>query len=242
VEGLIVDAAQERVPIISNGSPIRAASGEVIGGIMTAFDVRRLKELEQDTRAAYAELAHRVKNHLQIMSAIIVFDARGPNISAKELASRCQGHLKILAAVYDGMALAGAGERIIANEFLDLVCRPYRTATLTVEVQVQPNDLTLSSDLAAPLGLLVNEAVCNSYKHAFPTGAGMVRVSVNRDELDRLVVEVADDGIGLPPGTPRAGSQGILFMRLQAEKLRGHFEVSGRAGGGTAVRMTAPAL
>jgi two-component system, sensor histidine kinase PdtaS len=55
----------------------------------------------------------------------------------------------------------------------------------------------ISADKAIPLGLLINEIVTNSAKHAYPDGSGEIQVSGERHGAD-LHVEVSDQGIGLP--------------------------------------------
>jgi two-component sensor histidine kinase len=238
-EGLILDGRGELIPILCNAAPIRAASGELLGGVITCSDVRHLKALETELRVAYRELAHRVKNHLQIMSGLIALDARDPDLTAAELAEMNQARLKMLAAVYDGMAKAEAGRRIVAGAFVEQVCRPYRTRTIAVEARVSPDELTLDPDQAAPFGLLLNEAVCNSYKHGFPGGGGTVQVTLGREPPGRLVLEVADDGVGFRAEAPPR-SHGLMLMRFQAEKLRARLDIGPRDGGGTLVRLDMP--
>ena len=51
--------------------------------------------------------------------------------------------------------------------FADHICAPYRTPEVAVEVQVEPEGLTLTSDQAGSVGMILNEAVCNAFKHAF---------------------------------------------------------------------------
>ncbi|MBC6981360.1 sensor histidine kinase [Caulobacter sp. 17J80-11] len=239
-EAYLLDGAGEKVPILCNCAPIHDADGEVLGGVVVCSDVRKLKALEGELRVAYRELVHRVKNHLQMMSSVIALDARDPNLTAAELAELNQGRLQMLAAVYDGMVQAEAGQCIAAAAFVDLVCRPYRSATVAIEITIEPADLTLEPDRAAPFGMLVNEAVCNSYKHAFPDRSGTVRVELRREGPDRLALQIDDDGVGLPPGPPRDRSHGLLLMRLQAEKLGASFELGPRPGGGTRMRAVMP--
>lgn len=239
-EGLVLDRDGEMVPVLCNAAPIHKPDGEVMGGVMVCTDVRALKRLEAELRVAYRELVHRVKNHLQIMSSLIALDARDPDITAAELAENNQARLKMLAAVYDGMVQAEAGESIGARAFIELVGRPYRTEKIVVETTVAPDDLTLSPDQAVPFGMLLNEAICNSYKHAFPDGAGVVSVTLRQAPSDRLTLEVADNGVGLPAELPKPSSHGLTLMRMQAETLHASFEIARGPAGGTVVRCVIP--
>jgi signal transduction histidine kinase len=82
---------------------------------------------------------------------------------------------------------------------------------------------------------IVTEALTNAMRHA---GAAAVSVSV-RQENDRLVLEVRDDGAGLDPGAASAGF-GIRGMRERAERLDGRFSIDSNPAGGTVVRVEAP--
>src|SRR5262249_6158662 len=124
----------------------------------------------------YRELAHRVKNHLQILTALVAKHARNPSLSARELADEMKGQLQTLAAGYRGMDGAGVGERIEALPLVEDVGRVYASEAVRVDVAVSPADLTLASEQAGPFGMLVNEAVCNSHKHAFSGAGGRIQV------------------------------------------------------------------
>ncbi|NEX91954.1 PAS domain-containing sensor histidine kinase [Caulobacter sp. 17J65-9] len=244
--GYVQDSAERWVPIVCNAAPIRDAEGRVIGAILSCTDITKQKQLEDELRdaaaqkeALFRELAHRVKNHLQIMSGLIALDARDDSLSAAEVAERNQYRLRMLAAVYDSLTQAEAGERIGARVFVDDVCRPYRTEQVAVDVDVEPADLTLAPDQAAPFGMLLNEAVCNAYKHAFPDRAGRVQVSLRRAG-EGLVLEVVDDGVGLPAEAADRPSHGLKLMRLQADQLHGSLTIGDRQGGGAVVTAALP--
>lgn len=244
----------EWVPLLHNAAPIRNSRGDLIGAISSFADLRPFKALEQSLRdalaqrqealaqreALYQELAHRVKNHLQILTALAAKQARNTELSAQELANHIQGQLQTLAAVYRGIDRAGVGERIVARALLEEVSRPYATDTVRVEVTVAPPDLTLAPEQASPLGMLVNEAACNSYKHAFRNHGGRIQVSLHRLEPGRLRLEVADDGKGWGPIEPGHKSHGLELMRMFAQQLQGELELSDRPEGGTLVAVELP--
>jgi len=248
VECLLETADGERIPVVANASPVRNARGELIGAITSSTDLRPYKALERNLREAvaqrealYMELTHRVKNHLQILASLISLDARDPDLPVKVLAERMSHRIAALGAVYKGLTLEGGagGARIEALPFLDEVCRPYGSASMTIKVEIDPSDLSVSSDQASSVGMLVNEAVCNSWKHAFPNGGGGVWVRLHRPQSGRLRLIIADDGVGWPAGraAARMGHHGLEVMRLCAERLGGELELGQRPGGGSLVAV-----
>lgn len=237
----------ERIPLVINAAPIRDARGVLIGAITSDTDMRTFKALERSLREAlaqretlYRELTHRVKNHLQIMTGLISMEARDPALTAPGLAELMKGRLRALAAVYEGMTQAGIGARIVAGAFVAEVARPYVSGAVRVEAEVDPPDLTLDSEQAGPIGMLANEAICNSCKHAFPGLHGRIWVSLRRLEPGRLRLEIADDGVGWRPGQADRVSHGLELMRLLARQLNGDLELGERLGGGVIVAAEMP--
>jgi two-component sensor histidine kinase len=107
----------------------------------------------------------------------------------------------------------------------------------------------LPGDLATPLAVVLNELMQNAVDHAFPRdGAGPTKGSV-LVRLGRvgseLVVEVIDDGVGLPPGFTVESSKGLGLSIVQAlvnGELGGSMELglSARDTGGTHVTLRVP--
>jgi two-component sensor histidine kinase len=248
-DGWFTQASGELIPFVSNAAPIRDARGEVIGSINSFRDMRPYKALERDLRdavaqreALYRELAHRVKNHLQIMTSLIRFESRDPDLSAGGLADRMIARIQTLAAVYSGMTHAGAGAAIEARAFVEAICRPYRSGAVAVEVSMQPSDIALSSEQALPLGMLLNEAICNCHKHAFPGRRGHIWVTLARAGLTGLHLEVNDNGVGCEPGEVAQPPQGLALMRMFADELHGAFALAERPGGGVRVTVELPGV
>jgi len=235
------------IPFVINAAPIRSARGDVIGAISANTDIRTFKALERSLREAlaqrealYRELTHRVKNHLQIMSGLISMEARDPALTVADLAELMQGRLQVLATVYDSMTRAGAGARIVAATFVEEVLRPFASEAVAVEASVDPPDLTLDSEQSGPIGMLVNEATCNSHKHAFPGGCGRIWVGLRRLKPGRLRLEIADDGVGWRTAAEGRVSHGLDLVRLLAKQLHGDLELGDRAGGGVLVAVEMP--
>jgi PAS domain S-box-containing protein len=245
-QGFFRDGLGRRVPIVSNVAPFRNAAGEVIGAISSVTDLRPFKALEASLRAAleerevlYRELAHRVKNHLQIVAGLVALEARRGAPEAQELADRIISQLEMLAAMYESTNMTGNGGRILGRRFIEQVVQPYRSDQVEVVVSV-PEEATLAPDQAGPVGMLVNEAVCNSYKHAFSERRGQIAVALRQPAPDHIDLEITDDGVGFAPKAAGPESQGVRLMRLLARQLGGQLTISGRTGGGARVLAQLP--
>jgi PAS domain S-box-containing protein len=246
-EGSFRDRHGDRIPIVSNVAPIWSPSGQVIGVISSVTDLRTFRALEAELRAAvaekemlYRELTHRVKNHLQMVSSLVAHEARHDSSNTEELAERVSTRLQMLAAIYDSMNEVKTGGRIYASPFFRQTVQPYMSDDVEVAVAVEPEDATLAPDHAGLIGMLVNEAVCNSYKHAFPERRGRIAVALRQIAPDRISLEIDDNGVGFPPAVASPGSHGVRLMRLLARQLGGELTISAGAGCGARVAAQLP--
>jgi two-component sensor histidine kinase len=91
-----------------------------------------------------------------------------------------------------------------------------------------------------PLGLLVNECMTNSFKHAFNgRPQGVITLECLRNGSDRCRVAVADDGTGLAEGTawPIPGKISTLFVQTLRENARAELSMQSTPGSGTRVTI-----
>ena len=115
-----------------------------------------------------------------------------------------------------------------------------RPSAVSMDAAVEPPDLTLTSKQAAPVGLLMNEAVRDSSERLVRGHGGRVQVSLRRLEAGRLRLEVADDGAERGPVEPGHASRGLDLMSMFAKQLQGELQLSERASGGAMVAAEFP--
>ena len=93
--------------------------------------------------------------------------------------------------------------------------------------------------LAVPISLIVNEAVCNAYKHAFENEVeGVIKVLIEKDKGTTFVLTIKDDGIGLPAGfdIKQLKSIGFDLIHGLARQLKGKLTVDSTIG--TEIKIT----
>ncbi|MDP1812816.1 MAG: sensor histidine kinase [Leadbetterella sp.] len=96
---------------------------------------------------------------------------------------------------------------------------------------IAPIDLDVIQ--AVPIGLILNEAISNAFKYAFPDKRnGVVAISMEHGEADQFKLTIADNGTGLPPGfDPRkSASLGMSLMRGLSKQLHGSFDLKNEDG------------
>ena len=207
---------------------------------------RRLSAaLAENRELLFRELQHRVSNNLQVVAALLALQKKGiadPDAQlALEEASRRLGLIgRIHRQLYEP-----SGARIGMAPFLrelaaDVIDSAGR-AEARLEVEAD-EAVDLRSDAAIPVALIVAEAIANAVEHGFAgRDAGTVRVTMARADGGGAVVEVADNGVGLPAGfDPEAtASLGLRIATMLARQLGGRFELSN--GEGAVARLTLPA-
>jgi signal transduction histidine kinase len=118
-----------------------------------------------------------------------------------------------------------------AQEYLALAELRYR-----LEVPSQLPATPISPELRHNVFLVAKEAVNNIVKHAHASSAWL-RLQL---DSDRFVLEIEDDGKGLPPGAEKKGRNGLRNMQKRMEDIGGNFELGARTEGGTRVRLIVP--
>jgi len=186
------------------------------------------------------ELQHRVKNNLQMITALIRLEAR--NLSDSEASprfDRLAGRVAALAQLYKSLE-NGKTESVDLGVYLSQVALSVMEAHAVegIRLDLKVDSWPVSVDVAMPTGLVVNELMTNSLKHAFiGRDGGTITLHGLVDGKGCRVV-VADDGIGLPDGVewPVTGKLANLIVQSLRENAGARIEVTSEPGNG--VRAT----
>jgi len=197
----------------------------------TLLDITARRQAEERLRASLGEkemllreIHHRVKNNMQAISGILQLEAsQVSDPAAQDAFEAVVQRIQAMARLHEQLYGAEDLRRIdLPSYFADLGqdLGALRTgARIGIEVEIAP--LSCDMDVAMPLGLIANELVTNSLKHAFPDGrTGTIQIRLDRDG-DAVLFQVSDDGVGSDTGE-RAKGLGkrlieALAMQLQAE-------------------------
>jgi two-component sensor histidine kinase len=102
-----------------------------------------------------------------------------------------------------------------------------------IRLTIDVGEVSLSVDEAIPCGLIINELISNSLKHAFPDDrGGEITVTCRIGEDGRITLTVSDNGIGLPPGLDVENTEtlGLQLVAMLVKQLHGRIELSGDHG------------
>ncbi len=195
---------------------------------------------EKDTQLR--ELQHRVKNNLQMITALIRLETRNAETVNQEGFERLAGRVASLALLYDALTLSGDEEEIDLGVYLGQIATAVM-ATHAVEgirLDLRVDSYPVSINVAMPTGLVVNELLTNALKHAFRGRDGGTITLHSVVDGNGCKVMVSDDGVGIPEGEtwPKRGRLGALIAKSLKQNANAKLDVASGPDTGTAVTIT----
>lgn len=173
-----------------------------------------------------AELAHRVKNSLQILASSVAFQQRRESAESRDGYRAVHRRILAIASLYDAIAHSGERDEVDGRELMLSLADNLRKSLLDersgIEILVDARSWPVPPRSAEAIGLIVNELATNAIKHGFASGVGVLRLRLSGGP-DGLIVEVIDNGCGIAPGhQPGVGSAIVksLVLQLHAQIVR----------------------
>jgi two-component system, sensor histidine kinase PdtaS len=183
------------------------------------------------------EVHHRVKNNLQIVISLLnsqsVYLKEDVAINAiLESRHRIQAMSMLHQRIYQSQNMSGISMRSYIHELVYYLDNSFKLGKRII-ISVVVEDIQMDLLQAVPVGLILNEAVTNSLKYAFPDQReGEIKVSLEKTEAGKLLLCIADDGIGLPPdfNMNEIKSFGLKLIKGLTEDLEGEFRIEEQPG------------
>ena len=226
-------------------TPIFDQTGELKKIVVINTDITYRKLMEETIRESLEEkglllreIHHRVKNNLQII--ISLFNLQSHYVDdqkAFEALKEGQDRIKSMALIHErfyqneGLSRIDFDDyikRLIDNLFLSFNVSPER-----INYTIEAEKISLDIDTAVPCGLIINELVSNTLKHAFKeTDRGEVKIVFKQSGNGTLTLTVSDNGKGLPEGfvIEEVDSLGMQLINALANQLDGKISVLNSIG------------
>jgi two-component sensor histidine kinase len=183
------------------------------------------------------EIHHRVKNNLQIVMSLLNTQAAylkdSKALSAiQESQQRVHAISLIHQKLYQAEKVALIQMESYIREVVDYLKEYFNNHDhIRFELAIAP--LQLDVAIAVPLGLIINEAVTNCLKYAFPQGGeGIVSISLGPVDQENYLLIIEDDGIGLGPDfdITRTRTLGMNLIKGLSKQLKAGLQVESREG------------
>ncbi len=204
------------------------------------------KQAEEETKKSLdekelllKEIHHRTKNNMQIISSLLWLQSKDiQEEKYREMFRDCSNRILSMALlhekVYESPDLLEIDLHAYLISLFEELFVSYGVTADRIGYRVETNGISLDLDSGIPCGLLIQELVSNSLKHAFPDERrGNIWLVLKPRENGQIELIVGDDGIGLPPDldfrhTPSLGLQ--LVTTLAEKQLGGSIEIGETKG------------
>jgi two-component sensor histidine kinase len=188
----------------------------------------------QQRNLVLTEMQHRVKNYFQLILSMVALERpKLPTETGRNIMGKVAERIMAVALANDQLSPSQPRQVIAMPAYLRALCMALDCQREGVKITVRSDDISLPSERAVPLGLIVNELVTNSLKYAFEDrDGGMVSVELSAGTgggRARLVVR--DNGGGFDPG--KTAGTGLKLVRSLARQVAGHVEQETSAEGTT---------
>lgn len=188
------------------------------------------KSLDEKT-VLLKEIHHRVKNNLAIISALFQLQMyKTENEEAINLLSDSQNRIKSIAMIHEMLYQNELFSSIEMSDYTKNLVKNIQETLFqssTVNVEYEMETIQLGINQAIPCGLMINEMITNSFKHAFPGDkTGTITISMNWNKEDgKIIMMVSDDGVGMDEDFESSESTGMELLRTLSIQLKGDIQV-----------------
>ncbi len=195
------------------------------------------KRLLEEKERLLKEIHHRVKNNLQIVMSLLNSQAASlKDLSALSAIQESQHRVQAMALIHQKLYQAEGIARIPMKAYIEEVVAYLQDSynlNYNVNFALQVEDIELDVTQAVPLGLIINEAVTNAFKYAFPDGrSGKISVQLHRKAEYNYQLSIADNGVGLPQDFDPSSSRslGMTLLHGFSAQLEGELNITSDQG------------
>lgn len=200
---------------------------------------KRLEIAIKEKDVLLKEVHHRVKNNLQVISSLFNIQKRRlqPNQKfTQEIIEAGQSRVQSMVLIHQELYSNKNIEKINVGIYIDRLVKYlqnlYSINKLSdVEISVKTSVLELSMDKAVSIGLIINEIITNSYKHAFRS-ANEKKIEISfQKQKDELVLSVKDNGIGIKNNLQKSTNGiGTQLIENMIGQLKATYSIKGEKG------------
>jgi len=203
----------------------------------------RLQESLEEKEVLLAEIHHRVKNNMALVSGMLqmqVFDEDNQEVINKLNNSmlRVETMASIHQLLYESSSFSRLEFSKIVNKLIKATHDSFSSGK-DIEIEIETEPFELNIDQAVPCSLIINEVITNVYKHAYKgRDKGWIKAKLH-NEGDLVTFRIEDDGVGLPENfdSSNLSSLGTKIIKALVKQLNGESELLHREGGGTIFQL-----
>jgi len=203
-------------------------------------DITERRRAEEQIKAALkekevllAEVHHRVKNNLQIISSLLDMSSmQTQNQETIELFAESRNRVEAMSLIHSQLYESERFNEIDMerhiHELSENLLRIY-SKEKTITLDIKSSNVYLPVTLAVPCALVLNELISNSLKHAYIDGQqGVISISMQQSNDGATLVKIKDDGVGISEeiDIEKTNSLGLKLVRnIVNKQLNGTMKI-----------------
>jgi two-component sensor histidine kinase len=203
---------------------------------------RKLTSAISDKNVLLKEIHHRVKNNLQVISALLTLQSSYVKDEvAVDALKRGQDRVESMALIHKNLYqhdnLKGVNAQDYIERLAEHLISSYKMENQKIDLQLSIDDIMLDVDTMIPLGLIINELISNSLKHAFSHEKnGSITIEL-KEKVDYLSLKVSDNGCGESEEPNATASFGQSLIKSLSRRLNAEVSVASEVGYSVALRI-----
>lgn len=233
-------------PIIDDDGNCKCAIASVQDITERNMMEEKLNESIKEKEALLREIHHRVKNNMQIIYSLLNLQSRNiKNKKALDVLEQCQNRVRSMALIHERLYQSNDLSKIEFGDYIRKLVfslfHSYGVRPNSIKINIGVENVFLDINTAIPCGLIVNELVSNSLKHAFPNSRIKSKKRHVRNEIyinlhlnisDKYTLMISDNGVGFPKdfNFQKTKSLGLQLVNTLVEQLEGRIRLDSKKG------------
>ncbi len=212
---------------------------EYYSGVMLDITERKkaeskMKDSLNEKELLIKEIHHRVKNNLQIVSSLLKLQSgHVKDQEALFLLTECQNRVQSMALVHQKLYQSSDLSKIDFREYIQQLLyhlfQALKIKSQKVELNINSESMRMGVDTAIPCGLIINELVSNSLKHAFTNQTdNLIEINLKKQNGKSYLLTVSDNGCGFPENIDfrNTSSLGMQLVSTLVNQLDGTIQLN----------------
>lgn len=225
-------------PVEIGLNPIETDEGPMVLSAIVDISDRKQKEMHiraalQEKELLLGEVHHRVKNNLQVIDSLLDMQAsRIDDPRVREILRDSQNRVRSMALIHQTLYQSHDFARVdfsnVIESLVPTLVSSYGMDSSRIRLDIKADEVHLPINRAIPCGLIVNELVTNSLKHAFPDNRiGTIFISLRPLVENRVQLMIGDDGIGISEqiNLEQTHTLGLQLVQLLASQVHGELAI-----------------
>ena len=231
---------------------LKKDSGEVDKVIIITENITDRKQAQEQLKTSLSEkeillkeLHHRVKNNMQVISSMLKLQARYiEDEKSLELFLESHNRVKTMALIHEKLYQSENFKELDFDQYIKMLIShllsSFSTIGCEISTVIESNHVKLDMTKAIPCGLIINELISNSLKHAFP-GRKKGKITLKTSKVDdNYILQYSDDGRGFPEDIDFRDTDSLGMQLVIALIKQLHGEITMNRHKGTEFRLVFP--